>query len=405
MSDAKQQKADIAQDASGSGYSVAVRPAEAGLWSKLKPRLSRLDIELTERCNNNCLHCCINLPVDDSSAQGRELKTDELKDIIRQAADLGAMTVRFTGGEPLLRQDFSELYLFARRLGLRVMLFTNATLITPALADLLAQVPPLEKIEITVYGMSRRSYEAATRVPGSYAAFRRGVDLLLERRVPFIVKGALLPSNKDEVAEFEAWAATIPGMDKPPSYSMFFDLRNRREEDRNRVIKSVRLPPEEGLKFLTRDPEKYVKDMKEFGSKFMRPPGPRLFSCGAGTGGGCVDAYGRLQPCLSLRAPALTYDLKKGSLKEAIDDFFPRIREMEAKDPDYLARCARCFLKGLCEQCPAKSWTENGTLDTPVEYLCAAAHAQARWLGWLKEGERGWEVEDWASRLPAQVSK
>ena len=58
-----------------------------------------------------------------------------------------------------------------------------------------------------------------------------------------------------------------------------------------------------------------------------------------------------------------------------------------------------CFLKGLCEQCPAKSWTENGTLDTPVEYLCSVAHAQARWMGWLKDGEKAWEVKDWKERV------
>ena len=35
---------------------------------------------------------------------------------------------------------------------------------------------------------------------------------------------------------------------------------------------------------------------------------------------------------------------------------------------------------------------EHGTLDTPVEYLCAVAHAQARYLGWLGENEKGWEL-------------
>ena len=84
--------------------------------------------------------------------------------------------------------DFEELYLCARRLGMKVLLFTNARLITPHLADLFARVPPLVPIEITVYGMRQESYEAVTRTPGSFAQFRRGVNLLLERKVPFIVK-------------------------------------------------------------------------------------------------------------------------------------------------------------------------------------------------------------------------
>ncbi len=66
---------------------------------------------------------------------------------------------------------------------------------------------------------------------------------------------------------------------------------------------------------------------------------------------------------------------------------------------EYLRRCALCFLKGLCEQCPGKSWSENGTLDTPVEYLCEVAHVQARHLGWLGESEHGWEVTKWRERV------
>ena len=138
--------------------------------------LSHLDVELTERCNNACIHCYINLPEHDAQAKARELTTEEWQDILRQAADLGALSVRITGGEPLLREDFIELYLFARRLGLKVLLFTNARLITPGLADLFAHIPPLRKIEVTVYGMHPETYDAVTCTPGSYAQFRRGVE-------------------------------------------------------------------------------------------------------------------------------------------------------------------------------------------------------------------------------------
>ncbi len=366
----------------------------------LASRLGRLDIELTERCDNDCVHCCINLPAGDAAARAREMPTAKVKEILRQAADLGCMQVRFTGGEPLLRPDFEELYLFARRLGLKVLIFTNARHVTPALVDLLARIPPLVTIEVTVYGMHAESYEAVTRAPGSFAQFRRGVDLLLERRIPFVVKSALLPQNRAELGEFETWAATIPWMTKAPGHSMFFDLRNRRDDpEKNRLVESLRLTPEEGVAVLTRDAARYRKGMKEFGSKFMRPPGDVLFGCGAGAGLS-VDAYGRAQPCMGVRAPGLTVDLAEKTLSDALDHF-STLREMRATNPEYLRRCARCFLKGLCEQCPAKSWAEHGTYDTPVEYLCDVAHAQARWLGWLKDGEKGWEVAEWRQRVEA----
>jgi len=358
--------------------------------------LGHLDIELTERCNNDCIHCCINRPAGDAEAQAREMTTDQVGNILRQASDLGCMLVRFTGGEPLVRADFEELYLNARRLGMKVLLFTNACLITPHLADLFTRIPPLEPIEITVYGMCRESYEAVTRSPGSFASFQHGVNLLLERRVPFIVKSALLPPNRNEIDAFEAWAKTIPWMTGPPGYSMLFDLRNRRDDaDRNRLIKSLRPSPEEVLAVLTRDEPAYRRDMAEFAAKFMGPAGDKLFACGAGHGM-CIDAYGRAQPCMGIRMPELTCDVTGVgsylSLREALD-FFDRLSRLHAANPAYLRRCAVCILKGLCEQCPAKSWGEHGNLDTPVEYLCEVAHAQARYLGWLVEEKYGWEID------------
>jgi radical SAM protein with 4Fe4S-binding SPASM domain len=202
--------------------------------------------------------------------------------------------------------------------------------------------------------------------------------------------------------EFEEWAATIPWMDSPVPYGMFFDLHCRRNEDKNGLIRSVRVPPEEGLKVLTSGKYRkhlYLKEMRQFCSKFIGPPGTNLFSCGSGVGGGCVDAYGYFQPCMVLRHPETIYNLKNGSLKDALVNFFPRIREMKATNLDYLRRCGRCFLKGLCDQCPGQSWLEHGTLDTPVEYRCEIAHVQAKCLGLLGRDEKAWEILDWSERI------
>lgn len=354
------------------------------------PRLPSLDIELTERCDNDCVHCCINLPAGDVSARDREMTTEQLEDILRQAADLGCLDIRYTGGEPLLRPDFAELYSFARRLGLRVLIYTNARRITSRLATLLARMPPLAPLEVTVYGMHRESYEAVSRVPGSFAQFRRGVDLLLHHGVPFIVKGALLPANRAEMSEFEAWARSIPWMEKEPGYSMLFELRGRRDsESKNELIRSLRVGPEEVVRVLARDEVRYRAEMAQFAARFMGPSGDRLFACGAGRFIS-IDAYGRAQPCMGLRAPELTVDILRSSLREALESF-ASLGDLRATNPEYLRRCASCAIKGMCNQCPAKSWTEYGNLDTPVEYLCEVAHAQAYYLGWLREGERAWE--------------
>lgn len=129
-----------------------------------------------------------------------------------------------------------------------------------------------------------------------------------------------------------------------------------------------------------------------------------MFSCGAG--GKCsVDAYGVLQPCLSLRHPAFGYNLLQGSLKDALAHGFSDLRKLKAQHPQYLKRCARCFLKSLCDQCPARAWSETGHLDEPVDYLCAFTHAEARELGILEEGEMAWEVADVEKRVAKWLHK
>jgi radical SAM protein with 4Fe4S-binding SPASM domain len=287
--------------------------------------------------------------------------------------------------------------------GLRVILFTNARLMTPDLADLLARVPPLLPVEVTVYGMTAESYERVACAPGSFAELRRGVEALRARSVPFVVKGVVLPANREDVAAFTAWASAELGMTHPPGLVAFLDLRQRRDCDaRNRRIRGLRLRPVEGLEILRRAAGDDRRAQREFCARFMGAQGGRLFACGAGRSV-AVDAYGRLQPCLALRAPELGYDLRHGSLALALRDFFPKLRALETCNPAYLERCARCFLKGLCEQCPAKSWAEHGTLDTPVEYWCDIAHEQARELGLLSLGEKAWQVTDSAARVARLV--
>jgi radical SAM protein with 4Fe4S-binding SPASM domain len=383
----------------GKTYVRRASTASSPLWGKKRPLLIKLEMELTERCNLNCIHCYINLPAEDLKAKSRELSAVRIKEILKEAASLGCLKVRFTGGEPLLREDFEDIYIFARKLGLKVTIFTNATLIHPRFAKLWSRIPPGESIEVSVYGMTRKSYESVTRHRGSFAAFQRGFQLLLKKRIPFIVKGVILPQTLSEIGEFESWASRIPQMEAAPRYAMFFDLRGRRDGSKNKLIEKLRISAKEEAGIFSQRQDEINKDLDNFCQRFLQRPSDRLFTCGAGRNSGCVDAYGKFQMCLLLRHPETVVDLKQDSMREALNKFFPELQKRRATNLEYLARCARCFLRGLCEQCPAKSWMESGTLDSPVEYLCEIAHERGRRLGLLGDNERSWEVTEWKERV------
>jgi radical SAM protein with 4Fe4S-binding SPASM domain len=375
--------------------SVKVRTISRSSFD-LSPTLPGITFELTERCNNNCIHCCINQPEGDISIINQECSTHEVKDYLQQAADLGCLHVTFTGGEPLLRIDFIDLYLFTRQLGMSVSLYTNARLITKELAELFHKIPPMENIEITVYGMHEDSYDAVSRSPGSFLQFWHGVQLLQEYSVPFIVKSAYVPQNMHEKNEFENWASTIPWMKSKPIYAAFFELRQRNDNPvKNRQIGRLRESNFQINPNIENPNEAERLQIDQFSANYLGPSGDHLFLCSVGKSI-TIDAYGRIQPCLGIRSPQLT--LPKGtSLVNALSSF-QKLKELKATNADYISRCAKCFLKSFCNQCPARSWSENSTLDTPVEYICKVTHQRARNLGLLNDNEKAWEVTDWQQR-------
>jgi MoaA/NifB/PqqE/SkfB family radical SAM enzyme len=380
------------------GDAYITRAEPGALWRDGRPVLTALDIELTERCDNRCIHCCINRPEHDREARARELPTDRILDVLDEAAELGVLALRLTGGEILLREDLEEIYLHARRSGMRVTLMTNARKLTPEFASLLARVPPRAPVEITAYGMRPESYAAVSRVAGAYEEFRRGLERLDARGIPYMVKGTLLPPTMHEAEEFEAWAATIPAVGERAGFIYWLDLRLRRgDAGASRRIAALRLSPEEGVAQLAKDP-RAAAALRAEALLQLAAPSDLLFTCGIG-GRPCLDAYGLLQPCLTLRAPQVVYDLARGSLREAVTEFFPGLRALRAQDPEYLRRCGRCFLAGICDQCPSKSWAEHGTLDTPVDYFCEVTRARARFIGLLLEGELPWDVIDGKERV------
>jgi radical SAM protein with 4Fe4S-binding SPASM domain len=101
-----------------------------------------------------------------------------------------------------------------------------------------------------------------------------------------------------------------------------------------------------------------------------------------------VGADGRLKICLSLLHPDFLFDLRRGSLAEAWNEFIPRVLARTSGRPDYLDRCARCEIVNLCLWCPAHAHLETGELDRPVEYFCRVAHARAEALYGLTSEER-----------------
>ena len=103
----------------------------------------------TRRCNLKCVHCYSQSADKD---YGGELATDQGKALIEDLAQFGAPVILFSGGEPTLRGDLFELAEYAVSLGMRAVISTNGTKITPEVAGRLKDIG-LSYVGVSLDGM------------------------------------------------------------------------------------------------------------------------------------------------------------------------------------------------------------------------------------------------------------
>jgi len=361
------------------------------LWKELENKRFPLsfNLEITARCNHSCRHCYINLPANDANARSKEMSVWEISRIADEAVSMGTLSCLITGGEPLLRPDFPDIYMSLKKKGLLVSVFTNATIVTPALVKLFKEYPPHD-IEVTVYGVTNGTYETVTQTPGSFTAFMKGLDSLLENGLNVRLKTVVLKSNIHEQKRISEFCRK-----KTKDYfriDPLLHLRFDRDEKRNDMIRAERLTPEEIVAEEKANPERFRALMINCDKYILSPhPGNNcssIFQCAPGRWSFSVSYDGLLRLCSSLWHPEFMYDLRKGHLKEAWNVFMPRILEMKSVRTEYMESCGKCPVINLCLWCPAHAYLETGELDLPVESFCKIACARAEMLEKAKQGEK-----------------
>jgi radical SAM protein with 4Fe4S-binding SPASM domain len=326
-------------------------------------------VELTRRCPLRCVHCYNNLALADHDASGNELSTAEHLRVLDELVEAGCSWLHLTGGEVLARADFLDIYLHAKRSGLLVTLFSNGTLVTPQVADVLAEWRPFS-VEITLHGATRSTYERVTRVPGSFDRCLRGIRLLAERRLPLKLKTVCLTVNVHEVWDIKRLAEEELGV------PFAFDALVNPRLDCSQSPLGVRLLPEQVVALDLADPRRR-EELRSLGERSMRVfgalEGNRLYRCGAGAHSLAVDPEGRMGLCV-LAWPSSPYDLRHGSVREGWERVLGELRQRPATR---VTKCSTCHLVGLCGMCPANGELECGDAETPVDFLCRVAHLRA----------------------------
>ncbi|MGE4158869.1 MAG: radical SAM protein [Planctomycetota bacterium] len=333
---------------SGARSNSPVRLAMAAAEKALKP--VTVAVELTYRCNIDCLHCyCVR------GGDQRELTTEEWKGFLDHTAKEGGLFLTLSGGEILVRRDFFEIYNHTRDLGYAVKLKTNATLINEEIADRIAQRHPMV-VDVSILGGSSTVHDRITRSRGSHDKAWRGIELLRERGVNVSVRTSIMGDNHDEYHEIRAKARGL-GCGTNCDANIF------PKNDADPTTQDHRLEAADFKKFLNT-----LTLAQPLGRKKPRNP-DELLMCGAGRGHFSVNPYGDITTCNPLQIPlgnARTdswADVRRSKLLQ-------RIVSMTIHD---LPECRACEYREYCDRCHAMAFLETGSIVQKSVQACKMA--------------------------------
>ncbi len=333
----------------------------------------QVSIEVTRRCPLECQHCYNNLPMGDQDARSREMTTEEHFRMLDELVEMGCFWLLYTGGEIFARKDFLEIYTYAKKKGFLITLFTNGTLINEKIADYLVEWPPFA-IEITLYGRTKETYEALTQIPGSYDRCLRGIELLRERGLPLKLKTVATTINKHEIFAMKQFAEELLDVE------FKCDGQINPRIDCSQSPLAVRLTPEEVVAIDMHFPMGVSEYRRLANHGLENPPSVEAskttYFCGGGINSFAVNAYGEMSICVISQQD--TFDVRQAGLGQAWEH---SLREVRVSKRTRVTKCAECRIQSICGMCPANGEMENGDKESPVEFLCHAAHLRAAVIG------------------------
>ena len=322
--------------------------------------------ELTSRCTLDCKMCYIHRRSCDKAAAAQEKDASFWLDLATKARDAGMLILLLTGGEPMLRPDFDEIYRGCKKLGLLVSVNTNATLIDEDKLRLFCEYPP-HKVSVTLYGASPETYG---KLCGNASAYQKVIDSIYALKNSGVNLKLNYSITPDNVADIPAAVAFAKELDLPVvSTSYMFDpVRSCGE--------AYRLSPEAAARSKLDWQRNMLGDEELL--RYLRadmPPEPKgeecskRINCRAGLSTFWVTWKGEMTPCGMMSAPNIPIT-DFGSAWDAI---------RKARENIYLpAECSGCELQKKCDMCAAVSLGETGRSDGVPPYACLKAHEYAR---------------------------
>lgn len=313
--------------------------------------------ELTGACNLSCVHC---RGASTDEVGPDELSTREALDLVDEIAGYAKPVLILSGGEPLVRDDVYRIAEYGTGKGLRVVLATNGTLVTPEVAQRLKD-SGIKRVSISLDGHSPETHDGFRGVPGAFDDAMRGIKALKEVDLGFQVNTTITKRNLSEIPNIYDLAVSIGA----EALHIFLLVPTGRGKD----IEDEEIPPEDYERVLHWFYDKSKEASLElkatcaphyFRIARQKQEGSELHSMTRGCLGGIgfcfISRRGEVYPCGYL--PVLAGNIREQSFKEVWEDsrVFNDLRDLS----QLKGKCGRCKYKEVCGGCRARAYAATG---------------------------------------------
>lgn len=315
--------------------------------------------EITPYCNLQCVHCYLQ-----DNNKKELLSTEQIKLIIDKLYDAGVLFLYFTGGEIFTRNDFLDIYIYAKKKGFIIELLTNGTLITEKVLDIFNIYPPAS-VSISMYGKDEESYYNVTGQKGMYEKVIKSFKMLYENNIHFEIKYIAMQENKNDFFEIKSIAEYYGAQF---SYSMeLFPTLNGDSCTKKHMLSIQQII----------DIEKKIPEKREHYKKVSALPNPfkgkddiPLFLCDMAISNFLIDYRGYLNPCHKCRFSDC--NLLEWEFKDAWEYYGYKLKEKADKKN----KCLTCKYIMMCSPCVMVNYLSTGDYNKVPDTVCSLTKAR-----------------------------
>ncbi len=311
-----------------------------------------LHIDLTELCNEKCIHCL-------ADKDNKTLKENVVLQTLKEGAKAGLINLSLSGGEAMLHPSYWKIAKKAREYGYAITLFTNGLLINEENINKIVDICP-ETVRVSLYSLDEEIHDSITQIKGSLNKTLNAINLLKKYKVPIYINCPVMKQNFDNCNKVKDFA------DKN-KFEVNLDPAIQPSRNARKSNNDLKLSPEEYKKVI-----EIMFPKGELGHNVE----PNKNICSAGTGENYyINSKGDVSLCPGMNI--FIGNINNTSFSKILQNDF-LTEECKSLSIHTLKKCNKCLLRKACQRCHARAYRDTGDLRgcSPEDFLHASIYRQ-----------------------------